>query len=603
MRRLGRILLGFLAFVGFATLAVTGLGVWGLVHFAEKMEPAVPRRAVLTLDLDAKFQAAGEANPLAALSSEKTYSLRKVVEAIDHAALDPRVTGLFATIGHASLGMAGAQEIRDSVGRFRATGKPAVLFAETLGEFGAGTLDTYLASGFGQVWLQPSGDVGLTGVLAESPFFKGTFDLLGVKPEFSGRYEFKSAIDIFTETKFTPAHRENLGRMLDSWTAQLVEGIAAGRKLPPDKVQALLGKGPFLPAEALSAGLVDQIGYREAALRTMTGEGGGGEAADTKGADATKELDLTDYSASLGKDSGAKVALISGIGTIHRGESQRGFGPPEDFGATTVSQAFREAVKDKDVKAILFRVDSPGGSYTASDTVWHEVKRAREAGKPVVVSMGDVAASGGYFVAMGADRVLAEPGTITGSIGVFSGKFVLEDLWKKIGVSWDEMHRGDNAPMWSANRPFSPEAWERMNTMLDAIYLDFTAKAADGRHLAKERMDEVARGRVWTGADAKALGLVDVLGGWHEAMQAVREVAKLTPEAPVALVAFPRPKKPWEMLAEALGGGAVDESGSVRSALRSLRLLEPLLARLALIAQPEGAAALRLPPELEAAHP
>jgi protease IV len=584
MRRLGRFLFTFLAIVGLFTLAVTGLGLWAAIHFTGRMEQALPKRAVLTLDLDAKFREAGEGNPLGALSGEKSYTLRKVVEAVDRAARDDRVIGLFATLGHSSLGMAGGQEVRDAVARFRAAGKPAVVFAETMGEFGAGTLDYYIASAFGQVWLQPSGDVGLTGLMAESPFFKGTLDLLGVKPEFGARYEFKSAIDIFTESGFTPAHRENVGQLLDSWTTQIAEGVGAARKLPPDEVRALLGKGPFVAAEALAAKLVDQVGYRDAALKALTG----GDA-------EVKEVELDDYAGRADRTSGTKVALISGVGSIHRGESQRGFSASDDFGSATIAEAFRQAITDPDVKAILFRVDSPGGSYTASDTVWHEVQRARASGKPVVVSMGDVAASGGYFVAMGADRIIAQPGTITGSIGVFSGKMVLSEFWKKLGISWDEMHRGDNATMWSFNKPFSPEAWSRVNALLDHIYADFTGKASEGRNIPADRMDHIARGRVWSGADAKALGLVDALGGWHESLAAVRETAKLPAEAPLALVSFPRPKKPWEMLAEALSGSQVGDDAGLRSALRSIRLLEPLLSRLDLLARP-GEATLRLMP-------
>jgi protease-4 len=560
MRRLGRFLVRFFAVIGLLTLAALAFGLWAVVQIADKVEPALPKRLVLTLDLDGKFHEGSGGDPFARLAGAKDYPLRRAVEAIDHAAGDARVTALFATLGHSSLGLANAQEIRDAVGRFRAAGKPAVVFAETMGEFGTGTLDCYLASAFGQVWLQPSGDVGLTGLVVESPFVKGTLDLLGIKPQFAGRHEFKSAIEMFTETGFSEPHRQNLGQLLDSWTLQIVDGIAAGRRLPPDKVRALLGKGPFLASEALSAGLVDHVGYRDAALGTA------GDA---------KEVDILDYwDSARPKARGAKVALITGAGPIHRGESDHGFGASEDFGSETVAKAFRDAILDKDVKAILFRVDSPGGSYTASDTVWNEVRRARAAGKPVVVSMGNIAASGGYFVAMGADRVIAQPGTITGSIGVFAGKMVLKDFWPKLGISWDAMHRGDNATMWSANTPFTPQVWERMNALLDRIYADFTGKASAARGIPAERMDQLARGRIWSGADAKAAGLVDRLGGWHEAGVAVRETANLPPEAALNLVTFPRPSKPLELLAEAFSGGPAAE---IRVLARAVRLLEPLL--------------------------
>lgn len=574
MRRIGRILVTFLAVSGFVFLGLAGLGIWAAVHMAGGDGKDIPDRAVLSLDLDARFRDTPESNPLAQLSGERSYGLRRAVEAVDRAAADKRVTGLFATLGHSGLGLAGRQDLRDAVTRFRASGKPAVLFAETLGEGGSGTLDYYLASAFSQVWLQPSGDVGLTGLWVESPFIKGTLDLLGIKAQFSGRHEYKSAIDMFTETGFTPAHRENLGRLLDSWSEQIVAGIVAGRGLPEARVRELMGKGPFLAGEALAAKLVDKVGYRDQAWDALVGIG----------ADRAEEIDLADYADHLDHPRGTKVALISGIGAIHRGESHHGLDGDGDFGAQTVAEAFRDAVDDDKVKAILFRVNSPGGSYTASDTVHHEVSRARAAGKPVVVSMGDYAASGGYFVSMGADRIIAAPGTITGSIGVFTGKVVLDEFWKKLGISWDEMHRGDNAGMWSANQPFSPQAKARIDALLDHIYADFTGKASEARGMDGARMDKLARGRVWTGADAKESGLVDGLGGWSEALAQLRQVAGLKADEPLTLVEFPRPRKPWEVLADGLGGEAVAER-------RILARLEPLLNALA----PAPRAQLRAP--------
>ena len=589
MRRLGRIVVVLLAGTGLLSLALVGMGVWMAAHFSPRTEHDLPQRAVLTLDLDAKFSEVADGDPLAALAGERAYGLHEVIDAMDHAAADPRVVGLFATMGHASLGLGDVQEVRDAVARFRDAGKPALLFAETMGEGGSGTLDYYLASAFGQIWLQPSGDIGLTGMMAESPFIKGTLDLLGIKAQFSGRHEYKSAIDMFTETGFTAAHRENLGRLMDSFSDQIADGIAQGRKLPPDVARGLVGKGPFLAAEAKEFGLVDQIGYRDAAWTAIAGDG--------KDKDkAAEEMDIADYAAHLAAPKGVKVALITGSGAIHRGESHHGIDSETDFGAQTIAEALRDAVDDEDVKAILFRVDSPGGSYTASDTVWHEVGRARAAGKPVVVSMGNVAASGGYFVSMAADRIIAQPGTITGSIGVFTGKMVLEDFWKKLGISWDEMHRGDNATMWSANTPFSPQAQARVDALLDHIYADFTGKASDGRHIAADKMDQLARGRIWTGADAKTLGLVDGLGGWHEAVAAVREVAGLKPDQAVDLVDYPRPRKIWEVIADAMAGESVSERRQLTSLLTLAAVLQPLTARLGMLAGPPAATALRLPP-------
>jgi protease-4 len=277
--------------------------------------------------------------------------------------------------------------------------------------------------------------------------------------------------------------------------------------------------------------------------------------------DDSKLIDLADYANRAPPEPTAvKVALIGGIGDVTEGGGDDG---PFD-GATVMSsvrleKAFKDAAANPDIKAILFRIDSPGGAYPAADSIWHSVSEARAAGKPVVVSMGNVAASGGYFGAMAADKIVAQPGTITGSIGVFAGKLALADFWKKIGVSWDEVHDGKNAGMWSANSTFSPAQWERLNSSLDHVYADFTGKAEKARNLTPEAMDKVARGRIWPGDEAKRVGLVDELGGYPEAMVLIRQLAKLPTQMPIQLVPFPREKKPLEYLMELAEQGDLPE--------------------------------------------
>jgi len=584
MRRLGRFILVSLAAIGlFVVLAVAG-GIWAYSSVGDKIEPRLPSAMVLTLDLEASFRESPSSDPFAALSGKRAYVVRNVVAAIDAAAQDPKVKGLFATLGSGALPLATAQEIRDAVTRFRASGKPAVAFAETMGEGGNGTVDYYLSAAFSQIWLQPSGEVALVGYSAETPFVKGALDLLGIQPQMAGRKEYKSAIETFTETGYTAPHRQSMEALLESWANQTITGIAQGRRMGEDKVKALFGNGPFLATEALSSGLVDHVGYRDQALAAAGGTGKKGEL-----------VDVAAYGAHQPKDGGSKVAVITGSGAIMRGGDDNAFGD-DGFAAAIVAQAFRDAIDDPAVKAILFRVNSPGGSYVASDTVWHEVGRARAAGKKVVVSMAGMAASGGYFVAMGADRVVAQPATITGSIGVFSGKMVLADLWTKLGITWDGVKRGDNADMMSANKPFSPQAWERLNRQLDAIYADFTTKAAKGRNMAPERLEELAKGRIWTGADAQARGLVDALGGWDVAQAQVRELLKLAPDEGLELVSYPKPLSPWRKLAKMLGGsgGSLTEDEGVRALLRAAKLMAPLTRQLEAVSPQAGE--LRLPP-------
>jgi protease-4 len=288
------------------------------------------------------------------------------------------------------------------------------------------------------------------------------------------------------------------------------------------------------------------------------------------------------------------VALVYGVGAVSRGRSE--FNPlfgGTTFGSDSVAAAFRNAAEDPRVKAIVFRVDSPGGSYVASDTVRREVQRAREKGKPVVVSMGNLAASGGYFVSMDADRIVAQPGTLTGSIGVYAGKFVTTGLWDKLGINWDTVAFGKNATLFSTDQEFSPEQRSKLEAELDRIYEDFTTRAAAARKLPLEKLRAAARGRVWTGADAKELGLVDELGGFSTALRLARDLAEISPEAHVRVQVFPRPKRAVEALIAALGqDGSGDNSeeedawtraSAVRSLFRDARAVHAIAERLGLV--------------------
>jgi len=353
----------------------------------------------------------------------------------------------------------------------------------------------------------------------------------------------------------------------------VVDGIAQGRNLKPAEVKALIDRSPLMADEALQAKLVDKLAYWDELDHALTQDG-------------AKLIDLTDYAdRSPPEPNAVKVALITGTGTVQKGGDDSPLADGASFSSVRIGKAFRDAVKDDSIKAILFRIDSPGGSYTASDAIWREVANARAAGKPVVVSMGDVAASGGYFAAMQADRIIAQPGTITGSIGVFSGKFVMAELWKKIGVNWDEVHAGRNAPMWSENQGFSPTAWERMNAMLDHIYADFTGKAEKARNISAPDMDKIARGRVWPGSEAKKIGLVDENGGYATAFVALRQLARQPSQMPIDLVPFPKPKEPFEVLMELARTGRVpsEMTASLTAQSRLARLvttLEPLMSLL-----------------------
>ncbi len=580
MKRSTKTVLGLFAFLFVLIVAAAALLRLGL----RKEIPSVPSRTVLRLDLEREIPEAAPETPLSAFRAASPVTLRDVVEELERAGDDSRVAGLVARIGAVPIGLAQVQELRDAVRAFRAKKKFAVAFSETFGEFARGNSAYYLATAFDEIWLQPSGDVGLNGLVLEAPFVRGLLDKLGVVPESAQRYEYKNAANTFTDTKFSPAYREATQRLLDSIWGQMVRGIGEGRRLSQGEVTAIVDRGPLLAAEAAEAKLVDRLGYWDEVTDSVKSKAGAGAELLT----LSKYRDAAGPAADSGKHT---FALVYGLGTIVRGRS--GYNPVLEswtMGSETVASALRKATKDGDVEAIIFRVDSGGGSYVASDTIRREVARARAAGKPVVVSMGDAAASGGYFVSMDSDRIVAQPATITGSIGVFAGKLVTTGLWDKAGITFDQVEAGANANFWNASRAFSASEWARLNAWLDRIYDDFTSKVAAGRKLPKEKVLEIARGRVWTGEDAKERGLVDDLGGLATAVRVAKEVAGIPAAESVRLVEFPPKKSPFEALLARLSGE--DDGTSAETTGSAIEELRPLLRRLeaaGLYGPPKGA--------------
>jgi protease-4 len=500
---------------------------------------------ILELDLTDGIAEGPPQDPLTALLTIRRTRLPDILEGLRRAAADDRVRALVVRVGGSRIGLASIQELRGAVSDFRRSGKLAVAWSESFGEFVRGNLPYYLATGFDRIYLQPSGTLGLTTVAVEQVFLHDALGRLGIDFQSGKRHEYKSAADQFTETGFTGPAREAATRLTESVTEQLAAAIASGRGLPVEQAGALLRRGPFLGSQDVAEGLVDALAYRDEVYDRVRKEVGG---------DATllylqryqRTRSLSDLPRRLGSNvqglrpgqPDRSVALIYAHGAIRSGRSGRGGPGGGGMGSDTVTAALRAAAADDSVRAVVLRVNSPGGSVTASDAIWREVVRARAAGKPVVVSMGDVAASGGYFIAAPADVIVAQPGTITGSIGVIMGKPVLRDLFGRAGITTDTVAEGENATMFSSSRPFSATEWAKIDEWLDAIYADFTAKVASGRRMAPDRVHELARGRVWTGADAVANGLADETGGMAEAITIARRRAGLPDDAPVRV--FPR---------------------------------------------------------------
>jgi protease-4 len=465
------------------------------------------------------------------LFENRVPSIRALVEAVDRAGRDPAVKGLLLRVGTLDVGWARVQELRDALVRFRRSGKPSWAHLEY-----AGNREYFLATGCAKVAASPTAMVDVSGLAAEVTFFKGALDKLGVQAQFEGVGKYKNAPNQFTETGFTPPHREQMEALVASLFEQYVRGVAEGRGLAPEEVRAVIDRGPFHAPDAKEAGLVDELLYRDQVEDRIP---------------ATGRLDPSRYvkSARGYFDGRPKMALVYAAGDITPGESQSSPFGGGLVGSDTIVRGLRQARQDGAVRAIVLRVDSPGGSGTASDAVWREVALARKA-KPVVVSMGDYAASGGYYIAMGADAIVAEPGTITGSIGVFSGKFSLRGLYGKLGISQETVRRGRNATLFSSFEPWSPEERAKVRRLNEAFYETFVTKAAEGRKRTPQEIEAVAQGRVWTGQEALAAGLVDRLGGLDAAVQTARDRARIPRGQEVQLVVLPQRKGLLETLLE-----------------------------------------------------
>jgi protease IV len=577
-----RFIVGLFAAIGaFFTLifvSLIALAIWG-----SSATTPVAEGTVLRLNLTEGLSDTAPREGLGAIFADQKATLRDVLDAIEKAGTDPRVKGVFARVGGDDIPTAQAQELRDAIAALRAKGKFAIAYADTIGEFGAGTHAYYLAAGFDEIWLQPQGIVGLSGLRAEAPFFRGLLDKIGVLPSFGQREEYKTAFNMLTEQQMTAPHREETEAILRTVFSQIVAGIARDRKLDETQVRALVDRGLLLPQEALQAHLIDHIGYRdeaEAAAKTRAG----------KSAELVTTLNYLEH-AGRPHEKGPTIALIYGTGLIQRGTSTPNpFSASGLMGADTVSRAFDKAAHDSDVKAILFRVDSPGGSAVASETIWHAVERAHQSRKPIIVSMGAVAGSGGYYIAAPADKIVAEPATLTGSIGVLAGKLVLGGLWEKLGVSWNTIDEGANVGMFSTLQDFTPPEKARFDAFLDDAYATFKDRVAKGRKLGEDGVESVAKGRVWTGEDAKSRGLVDALGGFSLALRLAKKAANIADDQDVTLKLYPQAETVGEAFGKLLGRRPSQDSDDTTALVGRLAAFKALLGQLDAASQPAGAA-------------
>lgn len=500
-----------------------------------------------------------EGTQLPGLFSELSEGLDDALARFDKAANDTNLSGLVLRINGPSIGWAKANSLRQAIAKVRAKGKRVIAYLED-----AGTMDYLVATACDEVVMPESGVVTMLGLRAEVEFYKKLFDMVGIKADMLRVGEFKSAAESYTRSEMSPEFRLELEEILDDKYKLLTETISQSRKMPVEKVTAAIDEGPFTARQAHKLGLVDRLAYLDDVESGLEKQAAGAKFKLTKKY-GKKKLD-TDFSGFSGmmkmmemvmgvepaqrKSTSSKLAIIHAVGPINSGASGTSFLSGEStIGSDTMIKAIRQAAEDKTVKAIVMRVDSPGGSALASDLIWREVEQAKtKYKKPFVVSMGDVAGSGGYYIAMGADKIYAEPGTITGSIGVVGGKLALQGLWEKVGINTTIISRGKNSGALSTTTPFTDNERDAMQKLLNEIYDQFTSKAAQGRKMEQPQLEKLARGRIYSGTRAKQLGLIDEIGTLDDAIAAAKQLAGLKPEDKLEKLNLPKPSSPFEQL-------------------------------------------------------
>ena len=536
-----------LAFIGLAVL-VSLAGIT-FMYLAVSGAPSVPSAATLVLRPGGDLQEVVPDDVLGQVFGRDVATVSGFVDNLRKAKRDSRIKTVLLMPSSLELPYWGkVQELRDAILDFRKSGKRVVAFLEY-----GGDREYYLASAADRVFLLPSSPLDLSGVASYEVFLRGAFDKIGAYPDFLHVGEYKSAANQLTEKGFTPEHREMTESLNRDMYDQLVRGIAQSRKKSEQDVRAILDQGPFVPDEALRLGLVDDLAYEDQLAEREPGIG----------EDDTDRVDGRSYQritpASVGFRPRSRIAVLYAVGTITSGRST--FDPLNGtiLGSDTIVEQIREARDDGSIKAIVLRVDSPGGSSVASDVIWRElmVTRKEDDDRPLVVSMSDLAASGGYYIAMAAHSIVAQPATITGSIGVFGGKIAIGGTLNKVGVNSETVVSGTNAGINSPFAPFTPPQRAKVQEIMQVIYDDFIEKAAESRMTTREKIHAVAQGRVWTGQQARERGLVDALGGLDTAVAIAKERAKIPVDEDVELVVYTGRRSLYEALSETLGGASI----------------------------------------------
>ena len=549
--------------------------------FSSGAPDPLPDKAVMFLEIDGDFVQRKEEPSLLNPFPIDRPSLWDVTQAIDHAANDDRIKEMVLYFKSATGNLADIQELRRAILDFRAHGKKVTAFAHSFGELGNGTANYYLAAAADEIWMQPIGVVEVSGLSAELPYAKDALAKIGVRAEFSQRKEYKSAASPVTQNAIDPASQEMTQALLRRIGDDLVQDIAADRGLPPQTFREVMDIGLLLDREALDSGLIDRLDYDDTLfgeIRDRIYPDPELSSAEPSSTELSKSehhrqdrsvtyIDPEDYLAyrqyeidqeNPRRQQHANVAIIHVEGAIisHVQSAHASSDFSNYAAADEISQAIFDASDMDEIEAIILRINSPGGSAVASEAIRRAVAVAQDRGKKVIASMGSVAASGGYWIVPEADLILASPASLTGSIGVVGGKFVLDGFWQKIGVNWAKISYGKHAGMWSPNQGFSPSERQRFEAMLDDIYDQFITKVSAGRGLTPQETEEIARGRVWTGGQALENKLIDQIGGFSRAQDETAKLLGYENRHDLTLITLPAEKTFQEQLVELLDSQA-----------------------------------------------
>jgi protease IV len=536
--------------IGLVLFCVVGLAI--LVSMFRGGRPSIRDNSVLALRVSGPLPDYVPDNGLNRLFGNPPQSLGSLMAQFRKAKADKRISAIVLDIDASSTGWAKAEEIRGAIEDFRASGKPVYAFIET-----GFNKDYYVAAACDKIYMPPSGELFVTGLAADVMFFRGSLDKLGIYPDMYQIGKYKTAGDMFTQKEMSEAHREYINELLDDLHGRYLEGIAKARSKSKEDVAKLIDNAPYSAAQAKDAGLIDGTLYRDEVDKEMKKRLGYKESDELRVTSAGDYRKITQES--LGLNKGEKIAVVYAAGDIVSGSSTFGSSGQETIGSDSLVRVLKEVREDNSIKAVVLRVDSPGGSGLASDIIWRAVEQLKEK-KPVVVSMSDVAASGGYYIAAGAHKIVAEPSTITGSIGVLGGKPVVKGFYDWIGITNEYVLRGTNAGMFRESEKFTDSERKKFEEFLNTTYDDFIAKVAKGRSKDKTYIDSVGQGRVWTGRQGRDKGLVDEYGGLDKAIEIAKQLAKLPADKGVQRIIRPQPPTFWEELFSDAGGDETTSS-------------------------------------------